>query len=72
MLKSVHLYLEGTVAAAMITTLGVISGIATPGRDLKQLDGFLYAASVRRREQERANHHRHDRALSLEAAVDAA
>jgi hypothetical protein len=29
MLESVQLYLEGAVAAAIMTTLGVISGIAT-------------------------------------------
>jgi hypothetical protein len=29
MLESVHLYLEGTAAAAIMTTLGVISGMAT-------------------------------------------
>jgi hypothetical protein len=29
MLESVHLCLEGTVAAAIMTTLGVISGMAT-------------------------------------------
>jgi hypothetical protein len=28
MLEPVHLYLEGTVAAAIMTTLGVISGMA--------------------------------------------
>jgi hypothetical protein len=44
MLESVHLYLEGTVAAAIMTTLGVISGMATLALSGDQRLALLVAA----------------------------
>jgi hypothetical protein len=44
MLESVHLYLEGTVAAAIMTMLGVISGMATLALSGDQRLALLVAA----------------------------
>jgi hypothetical protein len=44
MLGSVHLYLEGTVTAAIMTTLGVISGMATLALSGDQRLAILVAA----------------------------
>jgi hypothetical protein len=44
MLESVHLYLEGTVAAAIMATLGVISGMATLALNGDQRLAILVAA----------------------------
>ena len=44
MLESVHLYLEGTVAAAIMAMLGVISGMATLALSGDQRLAILVAA----------------------------
>jgi hypothetical protein len=44
MLEAVHLYLEGAVAAAIMTTLGVISGMATLALNGDQRLAILVAA----------------------------
>jgi hypothetical protein len=44
MLEAVHLYIEGAVAAAIMTTLGVISGMATLALNGDQRLAILVAA----------------------------